>query len=297
MRPKRTPPPSPAPQTSAATAGTHTATALPFTDLMQHYDSEPDLHTLANRTERKKRKYTEESSDLLTTIKDMFSSFSVEQDKRFNDLKSSIDVMSHKYDEFMSRISYLEKENQASKTIIANLEEKLENLERKTRAVGIEIRNLPRKAGETKDSLQSEVVQLGKTLNVDMGQNTIKDIYRIKSKDASNPVIVDFTTVLIKDKVLKAVKDFNRTREKGNKLNTTHINREYQLKPIYISETLTSNNQKLFYMARQFQKSHDFHFCWTANGIVYLKKNEDSPHIRINNPKELDDLRKNTTTN
>lgn len=260
---------------------------------LHHYESAPDLHALANITERKKRKYDDdEGPDLLDTIKEMFLTSSVEQDKRFNEIKSSIDLISSKYDDFLSKISSLEKENKADKAKIKELEEKLENLERKTRGVGVEIRNLPKQTGETKESLQTEIIKLGKTLNVVMDVNSIKDIYRTKSQDASNPVVIDFTTVLMKEKVLKAVKNFNKNKQKGNKLNTTHLNPKYQLKPLYVSESLTSKTRKLFYMARQFQASHGFNFCWTSNGIVYLKQHEGSSYVRINDFNDLENLRK-----
>lgn len=258
-----------------------------------HCESEPDLHTLsANITERnKKRKFDGETSDTLVVLKEMFSSFSNEQKNRFQDLQASIDLMSNKYDEFLSKIAYLEKERQSDKLIIKELEDKLETLERKSRGVGIEIRNIPKQKGETKDTLVGEISKLGEILNVDIKTSNIKDIYRLKSKDSSDPIVVDFTTVLLKEKVLKSVKTFNKNKQKGIKLNTTHLSSSYSQKPIFISEALTHKTQRLYYLARQFRKSHGYSFCWTANGIVYLKYNEDSSHIRINNDADLEKLR------
>lgn len=296
---RRTPPPtSPAPQpkeNTLASSNRPVSTTEKTKSPIQHYESEPDLHSLTNITERKKRKYNEESMDFLVIIKEMFS-FAAEQDKRFNELRASIELMSNKYDDFLLKLSSLEKDKQADKAKIQELEEKLENLESKSRGVGIEVRNLPIHTGETKESLQTEIIKLGKTLSVNIDQNSIKDIYRIKSKDASSPVIVDFTSVLKKEKMLKAVKQFNKSKEKGSKLNTTHLNRDYQSKPLYVSETLTAKNQKLFYIARQFQKSHGYSFCWTANGVVYLKQNKGSSFVRINDFNDLDSLRKAVST-
>lgn len=199
--------------------------------------------------------------------------------------------MSSKYDDFLQKISTLEKERKEDKILIKELEEKLEVSERKSRGAGIEIRNIPKHNGETKENLCNEIMQLGNTLSVNIDCSNIRDVYRLKSKDASNPVVVDLTSVLLKDKILKAVKSFNKTRAKGEKLNTTHLNDSYQSKPLYISETLTHKTQRLYFLARQFKKSHGFDFCWTTNGFVYLKKTEDSSHIRINHDTDLDKLR------
>lgn len=283
MPPTRTPP------TSRQTSNVSTSRQPP----LHHAESEPDLHSNANITERKKRKcdgqYTDET-DISVLIKEMFSAFSKEQEKRFQELKTSMEVMSTKYDDFWAKITSLEKERKADKILILELEEKIENLERKSRGTGIEIRNLPRQNSETKETLCSEIVQLGKILNVNMESN-IKDVYRLKSKDNSNPVVVELTTVIMKDKVLKAVKSFNKTKAKGEKLNTTHLNPGYQLKPMYIAETLTYKTQRLYFLARQFKNSHGYKFCWTTNGIVYVKKSEESAHIRINHDTDLDKLR------
>lgn len=291
---KRTPPASPAPQTPTAASRSELPTLLAVTSAspLQHCESEPNLREIAaNFTERKKRKYEDEHLDVTVLIKEMFSTFSKQQDKRFQELKTSLELMSSKYDEFLQKISTLEKERKEDKISIKELEEKLEASERKSRGAGIEIRNIPKQSGETKESLCNEFMQLGKTLSVNIDCTNIRDIYRLKSKDASNPVVVDFTSVLIKDRILKALKSFNKARAKGEKLNTTHLNHSYQFKPVYITETLTHKTQRLFFLARQFKKSYGYDFCWTTNGYVYLKKTEDSSHIRINHDPDLDKLR------
>ncbi|KAJ0183236.1 hypothetical protein K1T71_001212 [Dendrolimus kikuchii] len=240
-------------------------------------------------------------------MKDMFAEFSKQQDLRFSELQitmsnirqqnlelsKNVELVSFKYDEFMSRISTLEKEREKDKKIINQLEDKVESLERKSRATGIEIRNIPITVGQNKENLSNLFLNLGKTLNVQIDKQAIRDIYRIKSKDTSNPIIVEMTTVIMKDNIIKAVKIFNKTNKKGEKLNTTDLDTRYPVKPIYISETLSQKTQKLFYLARIFQKNHGFSFCWTDNGIVYLRKNENTSQIRITSEADIDKLRLN----
>lgn len=306
----RTPPPassSPKADPSVVTVNRKNSTIklTPSIDL-QHSESVPDLRDLAvNITERKKRKFDENECDFYTVIQEMFDTFSKEQQVRFQDLdntikevnaqnvelRNSVEVMSKKYDEFLIKISNLESEKIEDKNTIKLLEERLETQERKSRGTGIEIRNLPKTYGETKDHLCSDVIKIGQTVGLKIDCSTIRDIYRIPAKDGSNPVIVEFITVLTKDSVLREVKNFNKSKTKGNKLNTTYINSDYPLKPIYISETLTQKTQKLYYQARMFKKSYGYTFCWTSNGIVYLKKNADASQIRITNATDLEKLR------
>lgn len=307
----RTPPPSPVPSTSSvmpAPDAVQTPLQSQIADAqLYHCESAPDLHDLtSNITERKKRKYVAEDNSIPMTIKEMFKTFSREQDKRFQELhstisllseqnkelKQSVCMMSDKYDEFLRKINSLESERKADKKTISDLEDKLDALERKSRLSAVEIRNIPKSDEESKESLCNIVGSLGKILDVDIDHLGIKDIHRINSKDNTDPIIVDFTTRLLKDKFIKGVKKFNNLKSKPEKLNTTHVNPVYQKKPVYITESLTHKSHRLFYLARTFQKSHGYTFCWTTNGLIYLKKNQESPHIRIDSEQDINNLRK-----
>ncbi|CAH2211373.1 jg12086 [Pararge aegeria aegeria] len=200
--------------------------------------------------------------------------------------------MSSKHDEFISRISILESERKNDKLTIHQLEEKIENLERKTRCTGIEIRNIPKSSGETKDNMTDTVKSLGKALKIDLIGSDIRDVYRINTKDGSNPIIAELSSVLIKEKILSKVKQFNKLKPKNEKLNTSHLKFAEPIKPIFISETLTQNTQKLYFLARSFQKNYNYSFCWTSRGVVYLRKNEKSPQIKICMESDIEKLRK-----
>lgn len=306
---KRTPPPSPQPTRSAASVNENSGPSKTVlgTDVsdLQHCSSAPDLHSLAaNITERKKRKH-EGDNDLIAMLGQMFSDFSKKQESRLmelqstvnkineqnTDLQKSVDMMSHKYDEFLSRITSLENERIQDKKVIKDLEERLEALQRKSHASGIEIRNLPKIIGENKESLSNSIMKLGNIINVNIESTCINDIYRLKSKNTTGPVIVSFTTTLKKENIIKGIKRFNDSRGRGEKLNTHHLDSTLPPKPIYVSEALTHNAQKLYYLARNFQRNHGYAFCWTLNGIVYLRKDENSPHIRILTEADLEKLK------
>ncbi|CAG9793168.1 unnamed protein product [Diatraea saccharalis] len=307
---KRTPPLSPA-ATRDVTATTPSSVMLKPTDssLLQQYYSAPDLSTVAESIhERKRRKIGEvdDTENLSYLIKEMFMSFSKDQEKRFNKLQSTIDMlteqnthltasvelMSGKYDEFLDRICQLEQEKKEEKKKIALLEDKINFLEKKSRSSGIEIRNIYKKTGENKKDLYSYAEKVGKIINVDIGWDKINDIYRLKAKDGTDPIIIELTSVLLKEKILDNTKIFNRSKKTGEKLNTNHLALEGPCKPVYISETLTSKTQKLFHLARLFQKQFNYKFCWTSHGVVYLRKEENLPHVKIMSEYDIEKLRK-----
>uniref|UniRef100_A0A2A4JFR4 FP protein C-terminal domain-containing protein n=1 Tax=Heliothis virescens TaxID=7102 RepID=A0A2A4JFR4_HELVI len=260
--------------------------------------------------ERKKRKVTSKTTDKNNDHISMaaFNIFSKDQEKRFEDLvekinniilqnselKDSVQLMSNKHDELLKRISELECEREEDKKRIQLLQDSVENLERKSRACGIELRNVPRTSGETKESLCNLVVNVGKTLNVNIEKSNIREVFRVKSKDNSDPIIIEFDSVLRKHNVIKGVKEFNKNRNRNDKLNTTHMGLQSPVQPIYISESLTSKTQKLYAQARAFRKNYGYKFCWTSHGIVYLRDKIDSQQIRVNSESDLDKIR-NTT--
>lgn len=293
---KRTPPASPLQTLPTSAHGSDInissgAVHLQPEPALHHCVSAPDL-TSINTKRGKKRKQETDEINITCYIREMFATFSKEQEQRFKELKASIELMSNKHDEFLSRISVLETERKEDKTKIQILEEKIETLERKSRAASIEIRNIPKNNGESKDNLCDFVVKIGNTLNIDIKTQDIKDIYRLKSKDSANPIVAEFSTVLLKEKLISAVKLFNKTKKKGEKLNTSHMKLQCPQKPIFISETLTYRTQRIFFLARNFQKTHGYTFCWTSHGVVYLRKNENTPQIKINSEAELENLRK-----
>ncbi|KAJ8704388.1 hypothetical protein PYW08_013112 [Mythimna loreyi] len=201
----------------------------------------------------------------------MFATFSNKQEAQFDDmmlkinsiieqnveLKQSVELMSAKYDEFLKRILSLEVEKKEDKKLLRQLEDKMEHLERNIRVSELEIRNVPKSEGETKDDLCHLVVNLGQTLNLNITENNLKDIQRVRSKGNSNPIIVTFNSVITKDEVIKGVKTINKSKNLGRKLNTTHLKLKSN-QPVYVSERLTLKTQKLYYPARTQHKNYSF---------------------------------------
>lgn len=99
--------------------------------------------------------------------------------------------------------------------------------------------------------------------------------------------------MLMKNRVIQNAKLYNK-RKGDNKLNTTAIGIQGNPTPIYLSESLTPKNRRLYYLAREFAKSHNYTYCWTTYGKVYLRKTEGSPHIYLREECELAALKNNS---
>lgn len=141
---------------------------------------------------------------------------------------------------------------------------------------------------EVKEDLCGLVKALSKSVKFEIIDSDIRDIYRVSSKKETNkPIIVELNSVILKDKLLQAVKVFNKTKPRDEKLNTRHLHVQGPAKPVFISESLTLKAQRLFFLAREFARDNDYAFCWTSKGYVYLRKAENMPLLRSDRDEDL----------
>lgn len=64
------------------------------------------------------------------------------------------------------------------------------------------------------------------------------------------------------------------TRRKQDEFLKKQGSIEYKGQRIYINESLTAFNRKLFWVIRTKGKEMDYRFVWTSHGKIYRKKDE-----------------------
>lgn len=254
-----------------------------------------------------KRKYgdvfEEEVKTFMADMKKMFSSAAEAQNHKFNTLHSSIEeikqqnsgitqsmeFMSAKYDEVLAKLEHSEKERKKHLEYITVLENRVEQLERVARKSSIEIRNIPKHDHEHKEDLIKIVKNIGMSINVEIHDTDVKDIFRYNSKSSTKmPIVVEFSTVIKKEILLDTVKKLKQ--ESKTYLSTTHAKIDGPKEPIYISESLTAEIKKLFARARTFANDNNYKYCWTSHGFVYLRKEEGAKAIRLSKEEDLNKL-------
>lgn len=205
------------------------------------------------------------------------------------DLRSTIKFLDAKFDSLASKYEKLEKDSKEDRKYIKTLEETIERAERHSRATCLEIRNIPTQTAETKTNLVNTVINAGKALSLDLQPYEIKDVFRIKTKSPDNKtIIVDLTSVITKDKIITAVRRFNKGQ---NKLTTEHLRIQGPAKPVFISENLTAKMKRVFFLTRDFAKTNDYKYCWVSHGRVYLRRRDGSPLILISGESDLTNLK------
>lgn len=208
------------------------------------------------------------------------------------EIEKSVAFINQQYEEIKGQINTLHRERKEYLFTIEELEKKVLDLQLSSRcSTVIEIRNVPATENESAADLTQIVSSLGKTLST--ATNGIRDIYRVPGKpDTIKPIVVEFNSVDVKNKVITAAKTYNKGRSKDDRLNTSHIGLSKVRQPIYVAEHLPGSIKKLFFLAREFSNRNNFKFCWSSNGKVFLRKEQGAKYIVVKSEQTLRDLQK-----
>ncbi|CAK1598716.1 unnamed protein product [Parnassius mnemosyne] len=207
-------------------------------------------------------------------------------------IESSIALLTSQGAELTKTVSHLEQKIKEGNESIALLEDKIENMQLTLRKTNFEIKNVPRKANETKEDLVQMVLQLSTTIGADLNKTDIKDIYRVRGKrvqQQNTPLVIETSSTLIKTNILRLCKAFNVKTK--SKLCTKHLGfRVSEDTPIFVCEQLTAKGSRLHFLARDIVKSNRYKYCWTAYGRVYVRKTDNSPIIAIKSESHVQQL-------
>lgn len=151
---------------------------------------------------------------------------------------------------------------------------------------------MPKNNSEEKEDLVNMVLRLGKSINCNFNKSDVKDIYRVREKkdgQKNTPIVVEFSSTIVKTDVLKKSKAYNiRDKSKLRAKNLGFTKNEET--PIFVSEQLTVKGSRLFFLARDLAKSKGYKFCWTSYGRVYVRKSENTPIILVKSENQVQSL-------
>ncbi|KAJ2937507.1 hypothetical protein O0L34_g18652 [Tuta absoluta] len=177
-------------------------------------------------------------------------------------IENSMTFLNDKYEAMKIQMETLQKDCQTQFEYIKHLENKIQDLQYKSRSSGIEIRNIPSIEGENWASLANTVTTIGNIVGHPVPESQIRDIYRLPGKpNTVRPIIAEFATVKSKQELLSAVRKHNQTAEKReNKLNTQLMGIQGNLQAVYVSDQLPGSTKRLFRLARDFAKTENYKF-------------------------------------
>lgn len=273
--------------------------------LQQLEHTTPPNFVSSRQKRRREEDFVDEFAKFKEEIQSMFSKMMTSQENEFKknanilqgiqqsscNIESSIAFLTAQNEEFKKKILSLEDKIKEDKKYIIILEDKMESMQQDSRKANFEIKNVPKKSNETKDDLIHMVTSLSNTVGCPLDRTVIRDIYRVRTrKDTSNtPIVVETSSTLIKNNILKSCKAFNLKQK--TKLCAKHLDlRTNEDTPVFITEQLTAKAARLHFLARDLVKSKTYKYCWTAYGRVYLKREDDSPTITIKSEAQIQQL-------
>lgn len=236
---------------------------------------------------------TEQSTQLKLLISEIaeLKSQNNSLQKSFTEIDKAVSFINKQYEDISKQIELLEKEKRSYRDSIQYLETKLQDLQQLSRSSTIEIRNVPNTEKESTADLTTIIGKLGTTINMPVDKTLVRDIYRLPGKPGTvRPIVVEFTNVETKNQMISSVRKFNKDHPNEDRLSTVSIGLTGDRRPIYVAECLPASTRKLFFMAREFSKRMEYKFCWTANGNIFIRKEEGAKHHLIKSEQSLTDL-------
>lgn len=210
----------------------------------------------------------------------------------------SISFMEKEYEEVrremqhkIETINNLESENKNLRCYIQEVDSRLSQMERHSRASNVEIQCVPEHKNE---NLVTIVKQLAHTLKYNLNESDIHLCTRIskiqKTNNRPRSVIVKFSCPRVRDGFLAAAIAFNK-KNSTDKLNTSHIGIGGDHKPIYVTDHLSPSMKALHAAARVKAKELNYKFVWVKSGHIYMRKSDSSDYKFIKNMETLRGLK------
>lgn len=207
------------------------------------------------------------------------------------EIEKSVITIGQFYDDINREMKTLQNECREYKKYTESLEKTVRELQYKSRSSTVEVRNIPVQPNESTNDLEKIVSNIGKTVDLPISSTNIRDIYRVPGNSANKAIIAEFTSVQVKSELITRIRGFNNKQpNKDNKLNTHLLGLPGQKQPVYLDEHLSHSARKLFYLARQFAKQHEYKFCWCNNGNIFLRKQLGHKQILITSDTILQEL-------
>lgn len=211
----------------------------------------------------------------------------------FNSLTNSVNFMSDKFDlfgkqlqEIMQSMKNIIEENKILKEQNNNLRndfnilfKKTNSLEQKSLENFVEIVGVPKINNE---DCKITIEKIATSLNVEIG---IVNAFRIQSKFNNKPskIVVEVTSKRCK-------RDLMETSRK-NKLTGNRVDVNWKNDPIYINDNLTQFNRNVFFKTKAFARDSGYRFVWFRDSKIFIKKNENSKAILIEDELSLTKLK------
>lgn len=198
-----------------------------------------------------------------------------------NDIESSVQTMSNKYDELLNEMKGQKKdivhltkrveklELRTTDDEVRKLKQELNELDQYSRRQNMEIHGIPPVDGE---NLLNTLNTLASQLELSpLNEASVDAVHRLPSRpNKIPPIIVRFTSRMTRDKWFA----------KKTELRTAHSS-------TYFMENLTAQNKRLLWLIKAKAAEMNYQFAWQKNGRMFVRKRAQDRVIRIEGEDDL----------
>lgn len=221
--------------------------------------------------------------------------------EQVTDLTKSVNFHSTQYEDYHKTVKGLIEENKATQielTVVMNtltdvkkenaqLREKVDELQQQMISRDVEIVGFP----ETPEENLSTVVKtIGQKIEVTIEPDQIEHVERLPSSStqgATTPAAAKKPKTLLVTFKSKQLRDKFITSARTKKVKAKEFHENFPDAPVFVNERLTIERKRLIYQARLRKNANEYKYLWTKSGVIYVKKTDTSPLIRIMSETDL----------
>ena len=215
--------------------------------------------------------------ELIQGLTDINSSF-------VNDINTKLSNLEEKFNDFLSKYDNVNSELQQCKKFNSHLLTRIIQLERNavtnsqySRRETIELNPVP--ADITEDVLEENICKALSLTGVNVVPNDLHTCHRMKRTDR---VIVKFKCRKQKNSVMYKRKNLGNKSQELNNLKFSGR--------LFVSESMSHENQQLAYKCRQLKSARKIHSTWFFNNVVNLKLTEHGRIYKIFHVTDIENL-------
>lgn len=202
--------------------------------------------------------------------------------------EKSLTTFSHLIDDFNKKMKMFETkakeidrisaDNKVMRKDLNDLQSYYKNNEQISRVNDVEIVGVPQ---EDKENLITIIKTIGVALQVPFTEKDIDTVHRVQcfDKKKTKNIIVKFQSRIVKNNIISAARQHNRTNKEGFTSNQLNLPGR---SPVYINEHLTSERKLLLMSIKKYAKQHNIEFIWTKECRIYARRNNTSRIKLIN---------------
>ena len=195
----------------------------------------------------------------------------------YNALKLANEKQTNQLDELMINSADLEKKSNSEAV-------KLDAIDQYSRRQNLEFLGIPVTANEDVIDI---VVKLSKLVGVDITKSDISTAHRLRPKRHST---IGEPPAIIAQFINRNLRNLIYSKHTAAKFIPENDFPISKMKRLYINENLTQERKKLLWQIKQRMKQLEIKFLWTMNGKIYVRKDEDSTSVIIQNEEDLNKI-------